>query len=970
MRRRVDRQRNARIRRFAGHLVNSSLGTTAAAALRDGMSREEARRVVAYAREIASEEVAERKRIGGAVAGARMPTTHVGRDVLIASPGVVATEGLAAAGWTPTSLAGERPRDQRQYANELYRSARGAVVGRRPYDAAALVHKALRLLDGRLEPEDVELRVRSLTTLCWSDMETRGLADGLVHLRMAESEVAEIADRRLRRELTSTVRAQRGSVLMRAGRYAESIAMLSQAVEIDECEHADGVSNHLALATHLLNRALAYNAAGLPEPARADLLRCADIVKVGQLDTIADRSRFAALAAEALHNLGVMAQRDGDAPRALRYFDEVGTNCRELPKNAWFRMRLDQVEALLAVGLTIEAARHLDDAFIQVGRSGDDTILADANALRSAVALAAGDRLRARKFARHARRRFLRLGDQISAGIAGLIGLRAEVGDILGPGCVPASLVSRARALARELARLQLVDEAAVARLLIVRLELSRGGRLDDLPALRQITTMEGRVLLRLCRAQIAFAGGDRRTVLTQARAALTELVEMQETSEPIDTTSSGWTDIDELCGLALKVVSSGSSSRRTAGRLFEWSERIRTQMRRCEPSLPVDDPSLSQRVQECRRLSRAIREARIANRPWRELAARRRELHGEVMRASRRYTRAPAIAGLDEVIVRLGDRALVSYMAVGDELVAVVVADGRTRMARLGSAKVAFTAARELHADLAALSPDNLPPILVDAVSRSARSRANRLDAQLVRPLREIVADRELVVAPTGMLFAVAWGALPSLTGRPMAVVPSATSWLAAVRASAGGNRRRTVLVGGPGLSPAAVGEIGRLRQYRPDAWLLDGGLATTAIVLDALDGAGLAHLVAHGAHEPQNSLFSHIELADGAVYAHEMARLARPPEHLVLAACELAFSQGQLDCDALGFAGVLLDAGSRTIVAAVSRVGDESAAAAMAHYHSRLAAGALPAEALADAVAVDPLRRPFLCVGASTAP
>lgn len=962
MSRRVDRRRNAGLRRFAGHLANSSLGSAAATALREGMSVQDAQRVMAHAREITRAEVAERRRIGP---GNRGTTAHVGRDVLIGASGVVAAEVLTVTGCV--SGVGESWGVEWQCANELYTSARGAVVGRRPYDAAALLRQALRLLDGHLDPAHVELRVRSLTTLCWSDVETQSFAAGLVHLRAAEVALAEIADRRLRMELTSTVRAQRGVVLMRAGRFAESIAMLGQAIEIDEYAHAEGVPNHLALGTHLLNRAHAHQAAGRSVSAHADLRRCLDLVRRGQLDGTGDRGRFAALAAEALHNLGVLARRDGDVPGALRYFEEARVNWRDLPKNTWFRMQLDQAEALLAAGLAQEAARHLDGTLARLGRSDDDTIIGDAHALRASVALATGDLGAAHRYAGFARRRFLHLPNRVSAALAGLVGLRADVAATLRRGPVPAGLLARATVLAGELAALQLMDEAAVARLLITRLDVARGARPATLPTVRQVTTMAGRVLLRLCRAEIAYGAGDRRTVLTQARSALTELVTMQDAGEPIDTTSTGWADVTELCGLALRVVSSGSPSEHTACRLFEWSELIRTKVRRCAPLLPVDDPVLAQHVQEYRRLGRTLRDARIANRPWRELAARRQVLRSEVLRAGRRRTPAPTIARLDELAQRLGDRALISYLAVGDEIVAVVVVDGRARMARLGPAETAFAAARELHADLAALSPDNLPPPLADAVLRSARARANRLDAQLVGPLREFVADRELVVAPTGMLFAIAWGALPSLTGRPLVVVPSATSWLAADRAP----RRagRTVLVGGPGLSPAAVGEIGRLRRHRPDAWLLDGMQATTAIVLDALDGAGLAHLVAHGAHEPQNSRFSHLELADGVIYAHELARLRHPPEHLVLAACELAFSHAQLDCDALGFAGALLDAGSRTIIAAVSQIGDEPAAAAMADYHGRLAGGAAPAHALAAAVAVDPLRRPFLCVGASGA-
>jgi CHAT domain-containing protein len=145
-----------------------------------------------------------------------------------------------------------------------------------------------------------------------------------------------------------------------------------------------------------------------------------------------------------------------------------------------------------------------------------------------------------------------------------------------------------------------------------------------------------------------------------------------------------------------------------------------------------------------------------------------------------------------------------------------------------------------------------------------------------------------------------------------------------------------------------------------------LEGSAATTAAVLSALDGAGVAHLAAHGAHEPSNALFSRLELADGPLFAHELSGLRQPPGQVVLAACELALNHIRPGDEALGFAGALLAGGVRTVVAAVSRVGDLAAANAMVEYHAQVAGGVRPAVALADAVATDPFRRPFICLGA----
>src|SRR5262249_43509999 len=120
-------------------------------------------------------------------------------------------------------------------------------------------------------------------------------------------------------------------------------------------------------------------------------------------------------------------------------------------------------------------------------------------------------------------------------------------------------------------------------------------------------------------------------------------------------------------------------------------------------------------------------------------------------------------------------------------------------------------------------------------------------------------------------------------------------------------------------------------------------------------------------GEHEPTNAMFSRLELADGPLFAHELSRLRRPPRHVVLAACELAMNHIRPGDEALGFAGGLLAGGVRTGVAAAGRGGAEAAAAAMVAYHRRISAGDRPAVALASAVAADPFRRPFICLGAS---
>lgn len=873
-----------------------------------------------------------------------------------------------------SSRLGANDRARVARATQLWQSARASANAMRFHDAVLRLQRALRVLGERPGPDDAALRVRILVSLAFCDAEVRSFDDGVEHLHTAGKLLPEVPDAADRAELEAVIEAQHGGMLLRVGRFEESVAVLGRAVSVGERNLVAGANNRLALATDLVNRALANAGAGHPGLAQRDLRR---VVEIAESEQDAGDDRLAVLAAKAHYNHGSVARRVGDVPRALRHYQEASRTFRELSPGLLPKVRLDLAEALLVAGLAQEAATNLDEVLPELRKQHDRQNLAEAESMRAAAALLSDDGAGARRFAESARRRFLRRGSPEWAAIAALVGLRAEVAAALARGRVPKRLPARALALAEELGRMRLVDEAAVARMLAVRLNLRSGAvgeaeeQLGLVPSPRRVTPMDHRMLLRLCRAELAVAQANRRRALRQSGAGFTELGRLRDRMGGLELVSGTAVHGRELGELAVRLVLDGP--RPDARRLFTWLERTRAQVYRYEPLPPTENPELVERVQEYRLLSRNLQEVRVRGEGSRELSARHAALQRDIIQMGWQDTawgRARPMAGPDEVAGLLADRVLVSFVASGPAMAAVVLADGRARLARLGAVADASAAARELHADLDALSPDHLPAPLAAAVTGSARLRAARLDEQLLRPLRNIIGDRELVVVPTGDLYAVAWGALPSLRGRPVTVAPSATAWLTATRTADGpaSPPGPTLLVAGPGLR-VAVGELGRLRRQHPAAVALDGDGATVRGVLDGLDGAALAHVAAHGAHEPENALFSRLELADGALYAHEIARLRRPPRHVVLAACELALSRIRPGDEALGFAGALLASGGRTVTAPVTRVGDLAAAEAMADYHHRLAAGVPPAAALAAATAVEPFRRPFVCLGAGSA-
>jgi tetratricopeptide (TPR) repeat protein len=860
-------------------------------------------------------------------------------------------------------------------ARDLHRQALEVGHAGRKTAGNRLLLRGLALLDAvaddpATDVERVRLRTRILVTLAYFEGEFGTVANGLAQLDALRPQVARLADNAVRAELNGAIDTNHAGLLIRGGRYEESIPLLESSIAHKERSLALGNDDPAKLTDSLIgsvaNLGQAYVELGRLDAASHNLHRALALALEHNRELRAAYLR---------HVLGDLNLRAGDIPEALRYYQQAEQVYLRIAPDMMPRLRLDQAQALIAAGLAEEAGSGLDDVLPTMRGQRVQQEIAQAEAVRAAAALLEDDLGLAQRMAASARRRFKRWGSDAWAALAALTELRVGVARALTGPKIPAALPARAVQLAGELTTLRLVDESALARMLAARLELRRRKLPQAAALLKQVrrpgplTSIDQRMLLRLSRAELATAEGNRRKAFAQARAGLSELGRARDRMGGLELLSGTAIHGQELGDLAVRLVLDGGDSTVEAKRMFGWLERTRAQMYRYKPVSGSEDPQLVELIAEIRHLGYAVRQARLDGRPTTQLQSRYAGKQREAMRlgwhAASRWGKPRPVAGVGDVVVQLDSRVLISFAVSGDAMLAVVLTDGRVRLVRLGSAAQATENARRLHADLNAMAPDFLPEPLFEAISASARKHADALDKQLMWPLAELTGDRDLVIIPTGALYAVPWNVLGSLRSRPVVVAPSATAWLAATRSEPGGSGH-TLLVRGPGL-PAAVGEIEKLAAHHDNARLLTADEADVSGVLEALDGAELAHVAAHGEHEADNALFSRLELVDGALFAHELTRLRRPPKQVVLAACELALNRIRPGDEALGFAGALLAGGVNTVVAAASRVGDQPAAEAMNDYHRALAAGAPPAVALADAVAVDPLRRPFVCLGSS---
>jgi CHAT domain-containing protein len=833
----------------------------------------------------------------------------------------------------------------------------------RPAVAARYLRAGLRQLgwqedagqpDARQIPEVHHgLAARLLGILAqWESLQGR-TEYGLGLLDRAESLVA--ADDR------GIVVLQRGLIFMRTWREADALRLLDEAVIL----LAENPAETYNLASALLNRSVLRLNVGDVRRARPDLIWCQQVAADGGHDIIV---------AKALHNLGYCDLLAGDIPAALQLFTVAASAYRLSAPGNLPILAMDKARALLAAGLASDAGSELDGAMDSFRRQRLDYDLAEAELARAEAALAVGEPAVARRWAAAAQRRFRRQGNDACAWAAELTRLRAQS---LSPGR-RAPIAAEARLLAERLRDHGLANDAALAELLAARALLAAGrtdeaGQLTRIGRRRPETPLTITLLRRLVRAELAERAGQTGTALAELRAGLAVVQARRGQLGSIDLQTGTGALGAELASTGLRLA----LDRKSAPLVFAWLERSRAQAFRARPVRPPADQRAATNLAELRQLSRVIREAELAGSRDPSMIARRSELLREIREHGWQASGlgdVTAQAGLGELSAALADsgQALVGILARQGQMLAVVVRHRSARLIELGDLETAAEAARRLNADLDTLAGRMMPARLESVIRQSIRHQADVLTAEIIKPLRSSLGDDGVVFVPAGPLAGVPWSVLPDLRGRPVTVSPSASSWLAAWRrGQAAAARPRAgrpqaappLLLAGPDLEYAAA-EVTEIARSYPGCRPLLAETATVSAALQALDGAPLAHLAAHGHHDRENFLFSRLDLADGPLMAYDIQQLTAVPRHVVLSSCDVGRAVVRPGEEILGFTAALLYIGTATVTSSVARVPDDAAVGMMAVYHRLLAAGARPAAALAEAALTEEYS-PFVCFG-----
>lgn len=374
---------------------------------------------------------------------------------------------------------------------------------------------------------------------------------------------------------------------------------------------------------------------------------------------------------------------------------------------------------------------------------------------------------------------------------------------------------------------------------------------------------------------------------------------------------------------------------------LVHWSDRGRAASL-SEPVPAPQDPVIDAHLATIRGLSYRIGEEsdpELIQSMTRERAQRERAVRLAWAATSGAGGRTTAPSA-QELADRLADRILVQLVNVDGTLWAVVVRDGRWRTVEVGGLAPAHQAMDRALYGLRSATRGR--PVDLDALAR-------RLETSLLGPVTRLLPpDRSVVVSPPAAFLGAPWGLLPSLHDRPVAITPSATAWVRAHMAVP--RSARTVFVAGPGL-PTGGAEVVAVAALRPGAARVVAGEATVPRVLAELDGAGLAHIAAHGIFRAESPMFSSLQLADGPLTVDDIHRLSHPPHRIVLPACRSGVVAAIGGQDVIGFASALLTQGTAGVIASIADVDDAATVQVMLQLHAGLAVGQRLDEALAGA-------------------
>ena len=291
---------------------------------------------------------------------------------------------------------------------------------------------------------------------------------------------------------------------------------------------------------------------------------------------------------------------------------------------------------------------------------------------------------------------------------------------------------------------------------------------------------------------------------------------------------------------------------------------------------------------------------------------------------------------------------ALVEYAALGDELLAFVVTRDKVHVARnltsLASIKEHLNGLRFQIETLrfgARAIRRHLPTL-----TKKINVHLRHLHEQLIHPLKQTLAQRNLIVVPYGALHYLPFHALYDgdkylIEHCEISYAPSAAILQQCLER--GENRLERALLMGVSdeQTPRIINEIQSLTEVFPEAKALVGEAATASALRRNSAGTGVVHLACHGQFRSDNPLFSALRLADGWLTVRDAYSLKLDRALVTLSACETGANVIAPGDELIGLARGFFSAGARSVLLSLWMVDDEATEQMMVDFYRETMSG-----------------------------
>ncbi|MBO3734013.1 CHAT domain-containing protein [Glycomyces niveus] len=743
---------------------------------------------------------------------------------------------------------------------------------------------------------------------------------------------------------------QRALILWQSGRLSDALHWF----ELAEPLLAEyGPDNFYAASFY--NRALVWRDLGELRKGMESIRRAIELYN--DIDVPVNRAR-------AIHIEALLLLDLGEVTKALKAFDVARDQFRKLAPDLESFIDASYAHALLSVGMYRQAAERWEHAIAAHRLAGDLRNAAIDEYWRALAAFEDNRSELADRWARQAMDSLYSQGNEPMAFLARLLILQAQFDS----GQHGPDFADKVQRLCDALEQRGWTLRLKQAKILAARAKI-KAGEFDGVEQVLQgehggpgHDALAEELARYLAKAELAVAQD--RDPLPELLAGLDLLDEYRMAFGSVEFQAGA-----SALGIQLAFMGLGHVARHSGPEdMLWWVERSRAQALRIPPVKPSTDPAAREALGQLRQARQRLWDLQVEGGDDAEARSRVQEIEEEIRAHERAQPgsgkRADRIApDAIQDLAESRDTVVVNMFEVANKVCAVLAGGDGLQFTWMMPLDEATELERRLGADLDALgSRRRLHPRIQASVEGAIRRNATALADGIWKPIADYVGDRQVVIVPHSQLNWVPWPLLPPLRGRAVTISPSAEAWWRAVhRTRADGP---ALVAAGPALSLAG-GEIETIAGLYPGANLITADESDPEMVLKALDNAAVAHIAAHGHHEPDNVLFSRLDFGLGPLNAYELLGLDQPPGHVVLSSCDLGRSTVAVGNETLGFTAALLHAGTSTVVSSLAKVPDEMAAEMMIEYHKRCVAGASPAEALA-AVGEHRPWHPFVAFGA----